>query len=84
MNFHILILDYIYIIQDSIDKAYRMFDFAIKVNPAYAEAYYYRGLCSLEKGNNEQADADFRQAIALKPDYEAGSKRIKYLNANLP
>jgi tetratricopeptide (TPR) repeat protein len=53
-----------------------MFDFAIKVKPDYAEAYYYRGLISLEKGNKDQAQADFRQAITLKPDYELAKKEL--------
>jgi tetratricopeptide (TPR) repeat protein len=54
-----------------------MFDFAIKVSPSYAEAYYYRGLVSLQKGNKEQAEADFRQALTLKPDYELAEKELK-------
>jgi len=69
-------LGFIYIRQDSLDKAYRMFDFAIKVKPDYAEAYYYRGLISLEKGNKDQAQADFKQALALKPDYDLAKKEL--------
>ena len=57
-----------------------MFDFAIKVKPAYAEAYFYRGLCSREKGNFDQAIADFRQALTLKPGYEAAQKELNTLN----
>jgi tetratricopeptide (TPR) repeat protein len=72
-------LGFIYIEQDSIDKAYRMFDYAIKVSPAYAEAYYYRGLCTLQKGNKEQAASDFRQALTLKPDYELAQRELNNL-----
>ena len=69
-------LGFIFLRQDSLDAAYRMFDFAIKANPQYAEAYYYRGLVSLEKGNKEPAMADFRQALILKPDYELAKKEL--------
>lgn len=74
-------LGFIYVRQDSLDKAYRMFDYAIKVSPSYAEAYYYRGLVSLEKGNKDQAIADFRQALTLKPDYELAQKELNTLES---
>ena len=72
-------LGFVYIEQDSIDIAYRMFVYAINVSPAYAEAYYYRGLCTLQKGNKEQASSDFRQALTLKPDYELAQKELNHL-----
>jgi tetratricopeptide (TPR) repeat protein len=74
-------LGFIYVRQDSLDKAYRMFDFTIKVKPAYAEAYYYRGLVSEDRGNSDQAAADFRQAISLRPDFELAKKELELLTS---
>ncbi|MFI5135575.1 MAG: tetratricopeptide repeat protein, partial [Chitinophagales bacterium] len=68
--------------QDSLDKAYRMFDYAIKVKPDFAEAYYYRGLIEQQQGNKEQAQSDFRQAITLKPDYDLAQKELNSLGSS--
>ncbi|MEI7802439.1 MAG: tetratricopeptide repeat protein [Bacteroidota bacterium] len=73
-------LGFIYIQQDSIDKALRHFDLATKVSPQYAEAYYYRGLCELEKGQKDQAESDFQQTLNLKPDYKAAQDELDKLN----
>lgn len=71
---------FIYLQQDSVDKAYKYFDFAIKVSPQYAEAYYYRGLCSELKGNTLQAKSDIENALALKPDYTLARNELENLN----
>lgn len=73
-------LGFIYLQQDSIDKAYKYFDFAIKVSPRYAEAYYYRGLCSEIKGNTVQAKSDIENALALKPGYILAEEELKNLS----
>ena len=72
-------LGFIYLQQDSIDKALRHFDLATKVSPQYAEAYYYRGLCELVKGQKEQAESDFQQTLNLKPDYKAAQDELDKL-----
>ncbi len=73
-------LGFIYIQQDSIDKALRHFDLATKISPQYAEAYYYRGLCELMKGQNDQAAIDFQQTLNLKPDYTAAQEELDKLD----
>lgn len=72
-------LGFIYLQQDSVDKALRHFDIAIQVAPQYAEAYYYRGLCNLEKGDKEKAKSDFISATNLKADYEAAQSELDKL-----
>ena len=57
----------------------RHFDLATKVSPQYAEAYYYRGLCELAKGQKEQAESDFQQTLNLKPDYSAAQDELNKL-----
>ena len=52
------------------------FDRAIKLNPDYAEAYYYRGEAKRLLGNRTSAIADYSLAIEIKPnDAEAYSFR---------
>lgn len=40
---------------------------AIKLNPKYAEAYYYRGLTRFELGDIEGAIADYKNALKINP-----------------
>jgi tetratricopeptide (TPR) repeat protein len=57
------------------------FDSAIKLNPEYAPAYYYRALSKYGLKDYAGAIADFSHAIGLKPDYaEAYANRggVKY------
>lgn len=75
-------LGFIYLQQDSIDKALRHFELATKVSPQYAEAYYYKGLCELVTGQKEKAEIDFQQTLNLKPDYEAAQNELNKLNGN--
>lgn len=51
------------------DVAIRDFDAALRINPAYARAYYNRGLAYNRLNQLEKALADFNQVIALEPKY---------------
>ena len=65
---------------DSLDKAYYNFDMAIKTDPLFVIAYYYRGVTSEEKGNKEAAIADYKQANKMSPKLEepkAALERLK-------
>ncbi len=73
-------LGFIYLLEDSIDKAYMNFDFAIKVKPQYANAYYYRALCESEKGNIEAAKSDLAQCLTLDPENELAQSLNNSLN----
>ena len=59
----------IYLEMDSLNKAYDHFNIAIKTDPLFVMAYYYRGVTSELLGNTEAARADYRQASKMSPNY---------------
>ncbi|MEZ4992066.1 MAG: tetratricopeptide repeat protein [Saprospiraceae bacterium] len=59
----------IYLKQDSLGKAYELFNIAVGVYPLYVKAYYFRGLTAEMQGNMAQARADYQHALNLVPDY---------------
>jgi len=75
----------IYFGVDSIVKADRYFDMAIKQSPAKAYAHYGKGLCSMKLGHNKEAVAYFQQAITLGVDEETEAEcneLIRQINGN--
>lgn len=60
----------IYLDQDSLNKAYSNFDLAIKTDPLFIRAFYYRGLVSEQLGNIDAARADYSTASKMAPNYE--------------
>lgn len=69
----------IYLEKDSLSKAYDNFNIAIKTDPLFVKAYYYRGLCSEMQGNREAALADYRQANKMSPDYAEPKEALERL-----
>ncbi len=68
----------IYLAQDSLNKAYDNFNIAIKTDPLFVNAYYFRGVTSEELGNNAAALADYKQANKMSPNYpEAKEARAR-------
>ena len=66
------------------DRALEDFDRAIELNGDYAIAFINRGLVYRNKGLTDCAVADFRRALALKPDAGLRSyveKALKELGA---
>jgi len=51
------------------DSAAKHFTQAVQIFPQYYQAYYNRGLCNESLKKRQEAEADYRQALALKPDY---------------
>ena len=49
-------------------KALEALNNAIKINPAYAEAYFYRGLVRIKVRSNRPL-LDFNRALAYNPSY---------------
>jgi tetratricopeptide (TPR) repeat protein len=74
-------MGYIYIQQDSFDKAWRQYDLVIKMEPASAEGYYSRGLSSELMGKKEDAIADYRQALVFDEKYQEPKEGLKRLGA---
>ncbi|MBL7828426.1 MAG: tetratricopeptide repeat protein [Saprospiraceae bacterium] len=60
----------IYLEQDSLPNAYTHFDLAIKTDPIFVKAYYYRGLAAEKQGNTAAALADYKQAYGMLPSFE--------------
>jgi len=54
--------------QDKGDEALVYFEKAISQFPQSGDAYYYRGLCRLQKGDVEGTKADFKRFLELAPD----------------
>lgn len=69
----------IYLEKDSLSKAYDNFNIAIKTDPLFVKAYYYRGLCSEIQGNTDAALADYRQANKMSPDYAEPKEALERL-----
>ncbi len=53
---------------NSFDEALDYFNKAVAQNPESANAYYYRALAYLAKGDNAASKADFQKLIDLDPD----------------
>lgn len=54
-----------------LDRAIEDYDQALKLWPAFADAWNDRGLAYRQRGDNPRAIADFDEAIRLKPDNDA-------------
>ncbi|MBX2891152.1 MAG: tetratricopeptide repeat protein [Saprospiraceae bacterium] len=60
----------IYLELDSFSKAHDHFDLAVKTDPLFVKAYYYRGLSAELQGNPEAALADYKRANKMFPSFE--------------
>ena len=72
-------LGYIYMQQDSVEKAYRQYDIVTKVDPGNPTAYYNRGLCSEMMDSIKKALEDFKLAAALDSGYKSPKEALKRL-----
>jgi tetratricopeptide (TPR) repeat protein len=52
------------------------FTTAVRLNPSYYQAFYNRGLCFESLGKKKEAEADYRKALSLKPDYTEAAKAL--------
>ncbi len=69
-----------YLEQDSLAKAYTHFDIAIKTDPIFVKAYYYRGVAAEAQGNLTAALGDYKQAYGMMPQYgeaKAAKERLE-------
>jgi len=73
-------LGYIYMQQDSLEKAFRQYDILTKLYPRDPEAYFNRGLCYELLGKKEEAEIDYKQSLVFDetyPDPKEGLERLK-------
>jgi tetratricopeptide (TPR) repeat protein len=70
-------LAFVYLEQDSVEKAHRHFDLLTRITPNDAEAYYQRGICRERMGRLQEAAIDFRQALVFEQDYPEAKAALK-------
>lgn len=58
-------------------KAISDFTEAIRVFPAYFQAYYNRGLAQEKLGRKKEAEADYRAALAIQPQYDDAARALE-------
>ena len=58
------------------DSASQYFTRAIELYPEYFQAFYNRGLAHESMNKMKLAEQDYRQALALKPDYTEAAKSL--------
>jgi tetratricopeptide (TPR) repeat protein len=56
------------------DEAIEDYNAALRLDPEFAAAYYFRGLSWSEKGEQEEASEDFRESMRLDPKIGAPRK----------
>lgn len=57
--------------QGKLDRAIEDYDLALRLWPAFADAWNDRGVAYRQRGDHARAIADFDEAIRLKPDHVA-------------
>ncbi|HNQ15792.1 MAG TPA: tetratricopeptide repeat protein, partial [Pyrinomonadaceae bacterium] len=55
------------------ESAMKLIDDALKIDPNYAEAYYYRGATNNRAGNPDQAVSDYQRAVFVDASYTDAS-----------
>ena len=73
-------LGIIYLLQDSVEKASKQFDFVLRVQPNHSDAYYYRALALADMGQAAAARDDLARCLALDPDNERAHDLLNTLN----
>lgn len=74
-------MGFVYMQQDSIQKAWRQFDMAVKTDPKNPSAYYNRGVCSEAMDSIKNALADYKQALYLDPNYKSPKEALERFKA---
>ncbi len=73
----------IYLEQDSLDKAHAHFEQAIRTDPLFVIAYYYRGVTSEAKGDTKAAIEDYKQAAKMSPNLPEPKKALERLKVEI-
>ncbi|MBC7555014.1 MAG: tetratricopeptide repeat protein [Taibaiella sp.] len=73
-------LGYIYLQQDSVEKAFRQYDLVTKLQPDNPSGYYNRGICNEMMKNLKDAVVDYRRALLLDTSYSSPKAALKRLS----
>ncbi len=63
--------------QDSVEKALRQFNLAVKTQPNDADAFLNKGLCFEKLGQPDSARNAFRQALVFRPGWGEAEEGLK-------
>ena len=66
-----------------LDEAEKDFDRALRINPNYAQARYFRGLVLEKKGDLDEAYTEVRKAALIAPDKDVYQKKLQVLEAKI-
>jgi tetratricopeptide (TPR) repeat protein len=73
------LLGVVYLKQDRVELATKLFGRALKVDPGYYLAHYNLGLVYKKLGQLDQAKASYEQALKIKPDHYASWLELQNL-----
>jgi tetratricopeptide (TPR) repeat protein len=74
-------LGYVYMMQDSFQKAYNSFNLSVETDPGFANGYFGRGSISELMGNLQAAKADYINALNINPDHSLALEAMEELLA---
>ncbi len=72
---------WIFLQQDSVEKALHQYDLVTKIDPANAEGYYNRGLCHEMLHEKQEAINDYKQALVFSADYKDARDGLKRMGS---
>ncbi len=64
---------------DSVQEAYKYYDLATKIEPAYAGAYFSKGLCAEDLGKKNEAIALYQTCLNIDPDFKRAQQHLNSL-----
>ncbi|MCB0668257.1 MAG: tetratricopeptide repeat protein [Saprospiraceae bacterium] len=76
-------LGLLYLDQDSLTQASTHFDLAIKIDPMFGRAYFYRGLTRELMGDQHAARRDYEQALQINSEDTDAVKALDRVRENI-
>ena len=67
--------------EGKMEEALAQFERAVRDNPAFGPAYYYRGLAHLGLGKTAEAKADFEKFLELEPGHAKAEDAREFLKS---
>ena len=67
--------------EGKMEEALAQFERAVRENPSFGPAYYYRGLANLGLGKTAEAKADFQKFLELDPNHAKAADAREFLQS---